>query len=348
MKLFLRNPESRKERSRAACVIAVLAVVLFLLIVLSFQFGRYSISPKELAGIIFSRIKILHIEPFWTDRMESIFFQARLPRILLACMVGCSLSAAGASYQGVFQNPMAAPDVLGASSGAAFGAALAILKYGTGWRVTVSAFLFSLLSVSLVYLISRRAGGNKILVLVLSGIVISSLFQAGTSFIKLVADPDNQLPAITFWLMGSLRNATPESVKFAAIPMAAGLLPLFLLRWRINVLTLGDEEATAIGVNADRLRLFIIIAATLITAASVSVSGMIGWVGLVIPHFARRLTGSNYQHLMPATMLLGASFMLLVDDIARNLLVTEIPLGILTAVIGAPFFIFLILRERSN
>jgi len=348
MKSYVQNPESREERSHAARVIVILAAVLFILIILSFQLGRYSISPKELAGIIFSRIKILNIEKFWTDRMESIFFQARLPRILLACMVGCSLSAAGASYQGVFQNPMAAPDVLGASSGAAFGAALAILKYGTGWRVTVSAFLFSLLSVSLVYLISRRAGGNKILVLVLSGIVISSLFQAGTSFIKLVADPDNQLPAITFWLMGSLRNATPESVKFAAVPMAVGLVPLFLLRWRVNILTLGDEEATTIGVNADRLRLVIIIAATLITAASVSVSGMIGWVGLVIPHFARRLTGSNYLHLMPATMLMGASFMLLVDDIARNLLVTEIPLGILTAVIGAPFFIFLILKERSS
>jgi iron complex transport system permease protein len=181
--------------------------------------------------------------------------------------------------------------------------------------------------------------------LVLCGIMVSSLFTASTSYLKLVADPNDELQAITYWLMGSLSGATRKTVFMAMIPMAIGLIPLFFLRWRINVLTLGDEEARTMGINATRLRLVIILCATLITAASVSVSGMIGWVGLVIPHLARMLVGNNYKHLMPATMLFGAIFMLLVDNVSRNLLQTEIPIGILTAFIGAPFFIYLITRK---
>ncbi|OFV70974.1 putative ABC transporter permease protein [Acetobacterium wieringae] len=213
--------------------------------------------------------------------------------------------------------------------------------------ITISAFGFSLLTVALVYLISKKAKGKNILALILSGIMISSLFSAGTSFIKLIADPSDQLPAITYWLMGSLNGAKISEVTFVLIPMALGLIPLLLLRWRMNVLTMGDDEARTMGVNSNQIRLIVIICATLVTAASVSVSGMIGWVGLVIPHLTRKLVGNNFNHLMPATMLFGAIFLLLVDDVSRNLFTTEIPLGILTAFIGAPFFIYLITRTEE-
>ena len=177
--------------------------------------------------------------------------------------------------------------------------------------------------------------------------MVSSLFQSGTSFIKLVADPNNQLPQITFWLMGSLSGTRLKDVGFALIPMVIGSAPLLLLRWRINILTLGDEEAATLGVNTGALRLVVILCATFLTAASVAVSGMIGWVGLVIPHLSRKLVGNDCRYLLPASMLMGASFLLLVDDISRNLLTTEIPIGILTAFIGAPFFIYLMTR-RGN
>ncbi|MEG1537950.1 MAG: iron ABC transporter permease [Clostridiales bacterium] len=327
-------------------VIVGLALTLISAIIISFMLGRYPIPPQELFGILLN--KIFPITPFWTARMEIIMENVRLPRIVLACLVGCSLSAAGAAYQGVFQNPMAAPDILGATSGAAFGAALAIL-YGLGGKMIMTlAFAFSLLTVVLVLFVSSKAKGKRILSLILSGIMISSLFSAGTSFIKLVADPTDQLPAITYWLMGSLAGAKKSDILFSFLPMAAGLIPLFLLRWKLNVLTLGDDEAKTMGINVRLIRTAVILCSTLITAASVSISGMIGWVGLVIPHLARRLVGNNYRHLMPASMLLGAIFLLIVDDVSRNLLATEIPIGILTAFIGAPFFIYLITREGER
>ena len=326
--------------------IAAMAVALVAGILLSFALGRYPISPKETIGIMLSRI--IPIEPFWTERMATVLFNVRLPRILLACLVGCCLSSAGAAYQGIFQNPMAAPDILGASSGAAFGAALAILSNASTRVVTVSAFFFSLITVALVWLLSQRARGKKILGLVLAGIMVSSLFSAGTSFIKLVADPTNQLPAITYWLMGSLSGAKMSDISLAIIPMLIGLIPLMLLRWRINILSLGDDEARTMGVNVGRLRLIVIVSATLVTSSAVAVSGTIGWVGLVIPHLSRKLVGSNFKHLMPATMLFGALFLLLVDNISRNLLAVEIPIGILTAFIGAPFFLYLIVKGDAR
>lgn len=323
-------------------IVCLLGVLLLAAVAISFALGRYPISLKELGGILLS--KVVPVEPFWTARMETVLFSVRLPRILLACMVGCCLSAAGASYQGIFQNPMASPDILGASAGAAFGAALAILLDVGTQMVTFSAFFFSLVSIGLVWVVSRKARGKKLLGLILSGIMISSLFQAGTSFVKLVADPNNQLPAITYWLMGSLSGARMNDVLFAMIPMGIGLIPLLLLRWRINILTLGDEEARTMGINVSGIRLVVIICATLITAAAVSVSGTIGWVGLVIPHLSRRLVGNNYRHLMPASLLFGALFLLIVDNVSRNLLATEIPIGILTAFVGAPFFLYLIIK----
>lgn len=279
--------------------------------------------------------------------MEAAVLRIRLPRIALSCLVGCSLSTAGAAYQGVFQNPMASPDLLGASSGAAFGAALAILLGAKMGVVTASAFVFSLLTVALVMLVSLRAPGRRVVSLILGGVMVSSLFSAGTSYIKLVADPSSQLPEITYWLMGSLSGASAQSIRFACVPMAMGLLPLLLLRWRLNLLTLGDDEARALGVHAGRLRLAVVFCSTLITAASVSVSGLIGWIGLVVPHLARKLVGSDYRALLPCSMLLGALFLLLVDDVSRNLMPTEIPIGILTAFVGAPFFLYLITRKEA-
>ena len=334
-----------KKRIPYSVIILSLGILLIAAITFSFFLGRYPINPSQLFGILLSRV--IHIRQFWTDQMATILFNVRLPRIILACLVGCCLSAAGASYQGIFQNPMAAPDILGATAGAAFGAALAILQNQNHLVIMLYAFCFSLLTVTVGYFISRKAQGKQVLGLVLAGIMVGSLFSAGTSYIKLVADSNNQLPAITYWLMGSLSGATMQTVTIVLIPMALGLIPLFLLRWRINVLTLGDDEARTMGINSTRLRIIVIICATLVTAASVSVSGMIGWVGLVIPHLSRRLVGNNYKHLMPATMLFGAIFLLLVDDVSRNLLQTEIPLGILTAFIGAPFFVYLITRKEE-
>ena len=332
-------------------VIIILLILLVVSIIISFTLGRYPVSLKDLGGIIISKIAAvfnIEINAFWSETVERVVMNIRFPRIIIACLVGCCLAAAGASYQGVFQNFMASPDILGASSGAAFGAALAILMNLPGYLITLFAFIASLLCVLLVVFVGSKAKGKRVTSLVLSGIMISSLFSSATSFLKLIADPTDQLPAITYWLMGSFNGTENKDVLFAFIPMLIGIIPLLLLRWRINILTLGDSEAKALGVNPGRIRLVIILASTLITAASVSVSGMIGWVGLVIPHLARRLVGNNYKHLLPATMLFGAIFMLLVDNLCRNLFATEVPIGILTAFIGAPFFIYLITREDER
>ena len=334
-----------KKKKGALCLI-ILAVLLFVVVVVSFCLGRYPVPLRDL-GRILGFSAGLPIEKTWTTAMESAVLRIRLPRILLACLVGCCLSTAGAAYQGVFQNPMASPDLLGASNGAAFGAALAILLGASSGMITVSAFFFSMLTVLLVTIVAARAPGKKIVNLILAGVMVSSLFSAGTSYIKLVADPNNQLPAITYWLMGSLSGSTLKSLRFAFIPMALGLIPLLFIRWKLNLLTLGDEEARTMGVHASRLRLVVVLCSTLVTAASVSVSGMIGWVGLVVPHLCRKMVGNDYRRLLPCSMLLGASFMLVVDDVSRNLLAIEIPIGILTAFIGAPFFLYLITRKET-
>ena len=275
--------------------------------------------------------------------MAVVVINIRLPRILLACLVGGCLSMAGAAFQSVFQNPMAAPDILGASSGACFGAALAILLNFSKGGITALSFVSSLVTVALVYLIGRRARGSRRIGILLAGIMVGSLFSSATSYVKLVADPNSQLPAITYWLMGSLSSIKVEDVRFLVLPVAVGLLPLFLLRWRMNLLTVGEEEAQSMGVRTGVLRLVVILCATLLTTASVAVSGMIGWVGLVIPHFCRMLFGYDYRRLIPAAALFGAAFLLAVDDIARLVTTGELPLGILTAFVGAPLFLYLII-----
>lgn len=336
-----------QKKPSGRLIIPILGVLLLVLLLASFGFGRFPVPPNQLLPM-FMKALGLPVEQTWTAAMESAVLRIRLPRLLLACMVGCCLSTAGAAYQGVFQNPMASPDLLGASSGAAFGAALAILLGFDSAMITVMAFAFSMITVIGVNVVAARAPGKKVVNLILAGVMVSSLFSAGTSYIKLVADPSNQLPAITYWMMGSLSGATMKQVGFAVIPMAIGLIPLFLVRWRMNLLTLGDDEARTMGVNTGRLRLIVVVASTLITAASVSVSGLIGWIGLVVPHLCRKLVGNDYRVLTPCSMLLGATFMLAVDDVSRNLQATEIPIGILTAVIGAPFFLYLITRKETT
>lgn len=312
----------------------------------SLMLGRFPITPAEAGGMLANLV--VPIEPFWTAQQETLFFQVRLPRIALALLVGCSLAAAGAAFQGTFQNPLVSPDILGASQGAAFGAAVAILLGLGAFGISAFAFAAAIVTVMLVLLVSSRAKGNHMMVVVLAGVMMSSLLQAAVSYTKLIADPTDQLAAITYWLMGSLTGAKPADLAMAAAPMAAGLLVLFALRWRINILTMGDDEASTMGVNAQRVRIVVIFAATLVTAASVAVTGMIGWVGLVIPHFARMVIGCDYRKLLPASMLMGASFLLVVDDVARLATTSEIPIGILTAFIGAPFFLYLITRRKQG
>ena len=248
----------------------------------------------------------------------------------------------------MFRNPMVSPDILGASTGAGFGAALAILLGAGYFGISMSAFVFGLLAVAAAYAVSCMSRTNQTIALILSGMMVSSLFSAGTSYLKLVADTQQQLPAITYWLMGSLSSIKPRDVLFLVIPVTLGLVPLLILSWRMNLLTLGEEEARSMGVNTRLLRFTVILCATLLTASSVAVSGMIGWVGLVIPHFCRMLFGYDYRRLIPAAALFGASFLIIVDDIARLATAGEIPLGILTAFVGAPIFLYLILTGGAR
>lgn len=337
-------PEKSHSSKRADAIITGLVIIVVVIVAVSLLLGRYPINPAEAVSMLMG--SIFPIEQTWTDQQATLFFNVRLPRILLALMVGCCLSVAGAAYQGTFQNPLVSPDILGASQGAAFGAAVAILAGFTAGMVSISAFCFALFTVLLVLLISARAKGNHMMVVVLAGVMVSSLFQAGVSYAKLVADPTDELADITYWLMGSLTGAKMSQVVTVFPILLAGCAVLFALRWRINILTMGDDEASTMGVNARLIRIVVIIAATFITAACVSVTGMIGWVGLVIPHLCRMLIGADYRKLIPASMLMGAGFLLLVDDIARLATTAEIPIGILTAFVGAPFFLYLITRRK--
>ena len=327
-------------------VTALLAVLLVVCVLVSLALGRYPIGPVDALELIASRV-VPGLGGF-SAQQEALFFNVRLPRVLLAVLVGASLSAAGAAFQGIFQNPLVSPDFLGASQGAALGACVAILAGAGSLAISVSAFVTSLLAVGIVLAVSGRARGNRVLVTVLAGIMVKSLFEAGVSYTKLVADPSNQLQAITFWLLGSLNGAKPADLALAAGPVALGLAGLMAMRWRLNVLTMPDDEALSMGVNAPRVRTAAVLFSALVTAASVAVSGLIGWVGLVVPHLARGLVGSDYRHLLPASMLAGAAFLLVVDDIARLALTAEIPIGILTSVVGAPFFLWLIVRRGRS
>lgn len=314
----------------------------------SLFFGRY---PVSLADYIFYfKGLFFGTESELSTITASVIGQIRMPRIMAALMVGGALAMSGASYQGVFRNPMVSPDILGATAGAGFGAAVGILLSLPAWGIQLLSFACGLAAVGMSYIISKAVGRreNITLVLVLAGMVVSALFSAFVSITKYLADPYSKLPEITFWLMGSLSSATSPDLIFVLPPVVVSAVILMLLRWRLNVLVFGDEEASALGMDTQKYRTAVIVCATLLTASVVSISGQIGWVGLVIPHFGRMLVGPNYQYLLPASFLAGASYLLLVDNVARNLLQVEIPLGILTAVIGAPVFIYLLLRGRKG
>lgn len=319
----------------------LLLLIIFLVCFLtSFTVGLYGVPVTEVIKIFLS--KLIPIVPSWETSMEIVVLNVRFPRILAAGLIGAALAVSGSVYQGMFQNPMVSPDVLGTSAGAGFGAALGILM-GAGYiGVTGLSFAFGLLSVFFVYLVSVRYKNNMSMGLILAGIMVGSLASAATSFLKLVADPTEQLPAITYWLMGSLASIQNKDLIFLIPVILIGMIPLFMLRWHLNVATLSDAEARSLGVNIRHLRICIIICATLMTAVSVSVSGLIGWVGLVIPHFARKYVGNDFKYQIPASMLMGGSFLLLVDDLARTLATNEVPIGILTAFVGAPFFLYLL------
>jgi len=329
-------------------IITILVILSFIIFFISFTVGRYGIPFDQLSNIFLS--KLLGLRKSWPDTVETVLFSVRLPRVLAAMIIGAALSLSGATYQGLFKNPMVSPDILGASAGAGFGASIAILLSFNIIETQIFAFVFGMGAVMLTYILSTIIGrnNNAILVLVLTGMVVSTLFSSFISMTKYVADPNSKLPAITFWLMGGLSSINSKDVLILAITVFLGAVPLYLIRWKLNVLSFGEEEAKALGIDTFKIRILVIFCSTLMTAVSVSLSGMIGWVGLIIPHFARMLVGPNYKVLIPTSILLGSAYLLMVDDIARSLFSIEIPLGILTSLIGAPFFIFMLLKGKRG
>ncbi len=305
------------------------------LILLSICMGRYSISLYDLYSL--------------NDKAIAVFFNLRLPRIIAALLVGGALSTAGASYQGMFRNPLVSPDILGASAGASFGVAVGILLSLNIQTIQFFAFIFGLIAVISSWRISRRIPHHDpSLVLVLSGMLIQGIFTSGVSLVKYICDPYDKLPAITFWLMGGLSSITLKDLKVMIVPIILGLIPLLLIRWKLNILSFPEEEAKTLGVNTDRIRIIVIICSTLLSASIVSYCGIIGWVGLVIPHLTRSLFGPNYKILLPTSFIIGGLYMLLVDDLARCVFPVEVPLGILTSLIGIPFFAYLLINVRKG
>lgn len=333
-------------RHRNALVLLGLAVLLVASLALSLALGRYEVD----FGALVSSLGALASGDAEAALDANVFFTIRAPRVIAALIVGAALAGAGCAFQGIFKNPMVSPDLLGASAGACFGAALGILLSFGSVGIEIAAFVTGVIAVSASYLLSsaigRRMGG--VLVLVLSGLVVGNLFQAFTSAVKFLADPNSQLPEITFWLMGGLSAVRESDLAGLVAAFVVGCVGLMALRWRLNVMALGDEEAASLGVDVRRTRLIVIGLATLLTASSVAVAGMVGWVGLIVPHMARFLVGPDHRSLVPASTLLGGTFLLLVDDVCRSIYTTEIPLSILTAILGAPLFVYLICKQRGR
>jgi iron complex transport system permease protein len=288
------------------------------------------------------------LDPSWSVTAYSVVMDVRLPRILAGVLVGAALSISGASFQGVFQNPLVSPHILGVAAGAGFGAGLAILLFDNLWLIHLVSFLFGLASVGMTYALSRVYKTTPILMLVLSGIVVGSLFSALTSFLKYIADPMNKMPAIVFWLLGSLNHVSARDLLITAPIFAGCITALLMVRWQINLLAMGEEDAKSLGVNTERLKTLIIVAATIATASAVCISGIIGWIGIMIPHIGRLIVGPDHKYLLPISMLIGAAYLVTVDTIARTALVTEIPIGILTAIFGAPVFALLLRKTQKT
>lgn len=336
--------EAAAARRRYAIVLLAMLAVLILATLLSFWIGYYPLSPGDVVRAFLARFGV---DSQMDPNAVTIFWNIRLPRILSAVFIGASLSVAGASYQSMFRNPLVSPDILGVSSGASLGAAIAILCGRPNYVVQLAAFIGGVSAVALSYAISRKSVHSQTLSLVLTGSMVMALCNAGVTMIKYVADPNDVLQQITFWLMGSLTKTDMESFLWSGVPMAVGLAVVLVLRWRLNVLTLDEEEARSLGVNVRRYRLIFIAASTLLSASAVCLGGLIGWVGLMVPHMARALVGSDSGRLIPACAMLGGAYLLLMDDLARSILSLELPIGVVTSIMGAPFFIYLILRKRG-
>lgn len=314
-------------------------------LILALAFGAV-IGPFDLGA---ARVIALVVGALRGDEVSSpdasVLFQIRLPRLAAAALVGAALAAAGAAYQVTFRNPLVSPDILGVSAGAGFGAVLGILLGLPIPAIQMLGFIGGLATVGLVLGMARLIGQRgEVLSLVLTGIAVGALAGAGIAIVKTLADPDDQLPAMTFWLLGSLAGARPADVWFLVGPLVLGLLPLLLLRWRIGMLALGEDEARALGVETGRLRLLVILAATLISAAAVATAGTIGWIGLMVPHMARLIGGARFDRVLPLSILMGAGLMVIIDTCARSIAQTEVPLGVLTAFLGAPIFLGLLAR----
>jgi iron complex transport system permease protein len=330
-----------KQSSSFLPGLAIALIVLLLGLIVAFTIGRYPVTLAELADVMLARLTghPTSVPP----AVENVVLLVRGPRVVAAVLVGAALAVAGTAFQGLFRNPLVSPDILGASSGAALGAVLGIFFSLGVIGIESLAFAGGLAAVAAVYVIgSLLQSRDPILVLVLTGVVIGALLGAGVGLVKYLADPYNQLPAMTFWLLGSLASTTVADLLPLAGPVLLGTIVLIALRWRLNVMSLPEDEARALGLATGRLRIAIVVAATLVTSASVATSGIIGWVGLVVPHLARALVGPDFPKLIPTAAILGGGYLLFIDTLARTAAPIEIPLGILTAVIGTPFFIWLL------
>lgn len=309
--------------------------------------GRYELGYSEILRLFEAFVKGDEIQ----SQDYAVLMLIRLPRVIFAILVGAALASSGAVYQGLFRNPLVSPDILGVSSGAAVGASIAIILNFNNFGVQTMAFGFGLAAVFLVVFISSLIAKGRInlLVMVLTGVVISSLFGAFSSLLKFLADSEDKLPEITFWLMGSLaRTGGYENLSVLLFVIIIALTPLFLLRYKLNALSFGEEEARAMGLNVKVYNFIIIICATLLTATCVAYCGIVGWVGLVVPHIVRFVVGANFVSLLPASMLVGGLFLLVVDSIARSVLASEIPLGVITSLLGAPLFIYLLYKSKKG
>lgn len=322
-----------------------LLTLLALVYLYSFLVGSVDISVATVIDIL--RAQIMPVQQYWADVLEPIMINVRFPQITLSVLIGGALAVSGASYQTVFKNPMVSSDILGVSAGAGFGAAFAMLNGCNWWEIQVAAFVCGIAAVTLAYLIGAVFGKQNLTILVLAGVVVSSFFQALISIIKTVADTDSVLPSITFWLMGSLNKGdnTDLLVMLPSVIVSLGLL--FFFRNKINVLAAGEDEAAAMGVNVNLVKGVVIVASTLMTACAVSVAGIIGWIGMVVPHIARTVTGASYSKLIAGSFVIGGIFLLIIDDIVRASL-ADLPLGVLTALIGTPVFVFLLIRTKRE
>lgn len=335
-----------KKRDFVFVLIAVLCFSAPLVgVFLSLFVGRYPISLSNTINVLATPLHLNSFQP--SPEMQTLILDVRLPRALSAGFVGMALAITGAAFQTVFRNPLTDSGLLGVTNGAGFGAAFAILFFGGGLTIYPSAFLFGILAVALCYLVARVYRSAPTIMLILAGVVVSSVFSSLLSILKIVADPADQLPTIVYWLMGSLGSASFDSF-WALIPIALGVAVLLLYSWRIDALAMGDKEARSLGIDVRLEKLILIAAATLATAGAVCIAGSIGWVGLVIPHIARMLVGNKGTRLLPISMALGATYLILVDLVSRTMWSSEVPLGILTALIGAPFFVYLLKKTKGG